>query len=243
MQDNEMDDLFRSKLEDFQAEPSQRVWTGIRAELDQSGSRARSILPLLRIAAAVLVLATGGIIFIPWNKHAGKMAVQTYATRSSPAAIKPGQQASAISRELKPERFEKNASLAIHHTKNLRHVPKATAGQPLTAVPAAAELPGQTLELANSPSSDVKPVFTVSDITITEKKLIEQRVVSIPAQANAAEKPLVKKHGIHNIGDLVNLVVARVDKRKDKVIEFSDEDDESTITGLNIGLIRIKKDK
>jgi hypothetical protein len=51
-----------------------------------------------------------------------------------------------------------------------------------------------------------------------------------------------RKHGIRNFGDIVNLVVAKVDKRKDKVIEFSDDDEDgSSITGINLGVIKVKK--
>jgi hypothetical protein len=41
----------------------------------------------------------------------------------------------------------------------------------------------------------------------------------------------------------LNVVIAAVDKRKDKVIEFSNTDgDESSITGINLGIIKIKKE-
>jgi hypothetical protein len=56
-------------------------------------------------------------------------------------------------------------------------------------------------------------------------------------------KPVAKKHGIRNFGDLVNLVVAKVDKRKDKLIQFTDsDDDESMISAVHIGAVKIKRD-
>jgi hypothetical protein len=41
----------------------------------------------------------------------------------------------------------------------------------------------------------------------------------------------------------VNLVVAKVDKRKDKLIQFSDSDDDgSVITAVHLGALKIKRD-
>jgi hypothetical protein len=242
MQDNEMDDLFRLELGNFETDPSERVWTGIRAELDDQSSRSRSIWPLLRIAASIIVLATGGIVLVPWKSGTANKAGHTFA-RLAPPAAKALAKVTVVERKVKPEVSENAPAAGVPRAKRPVIAGLAAKVPAITEEQVPVKQPEQTLELANSPSSDIRPAYPVSDITITEKILIERCGVI----ANAGEKPQApptRRHGIHNIGDLVNLVVARVDKRKDKVIEFSDnEDDESTITGLNIGLIRIKKDK
>jgi hypothetical protein len=81
------------------------------------------------------------------------------------------------------------------------------------------------------------------------------KIINIEQQ-KAAEKPLmiaaveqenvapVKKRGIHSLGSLINTIVAKIDKREDKLIEFTDNEDddsESTITGINLGIIKKKK--
>src|SRR3569832_1665246 len=66
MQDKEFDDVLRSKLEGFETEPSEKVWGGIDSELDSARRRA-VFVPLLRIAAIVVVAVTAGLLFIP--KH------------------------------------------------------------------------------------------------------------------------------------------------------------------------------
>jgi hypothetical protein len=68
MQDNEFDDLFRSKLDNFEIEPSAQVWQNIDAELDGK-HRKRSIFPMLSIAASIIVLITAGILFIPKKEN------------------------------------------------------------------------------------------------------------------------------------------------------------------------------
>src|SRR5581483_2087314 len=62
MQDRELDDVFRSKLEGFEAEPTERVWTGIYTGLDNE-KRRRIFIPL-RIAAGVIILLTAGLLLV-----------------------------------------------------------------------------------------------------------------------------------------------------------------------------------
>jgi len=67
-----------------------------------------------------------------------------------------------------------------------------------------------------------------------------------PALLVAATNSIKVKHKrIRSIGDVVNLVMAKVDKREDKLIQFTDSDDgdESNVTGINLGIINLKKEK
>ncbi len=64
MQDNDFDDLFRSKLEGFEAAPSANVWAGIDAELN-SKKRKKILVPFLSVAASIIVLVGAGLFFIP----------------------------------------------------------------------------------------------------------------------------------------------------------------------------------
>jgi hypothetical protein len=78
-------------------------------------------------------------------------------------------------------------------------------------------------------------------LAITAKPELVAAQLPVTAQPNAA--PAKTRHRIKSFGDLVNVVVAKVDKRKDKIIEFTDTDgDESTITGINLGFVSIKKE-
>ena len=45
------------------------------------------------------------------------------------------------------------------------------------------------------------------------------------------------------MGDLINFVVDKVDKREDKLIRFDTDDDNSSLIGINIGMIRFSKKK
>ena len=62
MQDKEFDDVFRSKLDGFEAEPSGRVWTGIDEGLD-AARRRKIFMPILRIAASIILVVGLGVLF------------------------------------------------------------------------------------------------------------------------------------------------------------------------------------
>jgi len=41
----------------------------------------------------------------------------------------------------------------------------------------------------------------------------------------------------------VNFVIAQVDKREDKLIEFTESDEGTEVSGINLGLLKIKSKK
>ena len=63
IQDREFDELLRSKLDGFEAQPSAKVWPGISDGLD-SATRRKTILPWLTIAASIAVLIGMGVLFM-----------------------------------------------------------------------------------------------------------------------------------------------------------------------------------
>ena len=97
-----------------------------------------------------------------------------------------------------------------------------------------------------NPELIVKEVPEPIEQPVNEK--LNDKPVLAAAQLPVADEPVAEtvkpKHKIKTFGDLVNVVVRKIDKRKDKLIEFTDvDDDESTITGINLGVLKIKKEK
>jgi hypothetical protein len=257
MQDNEFDDIFRSKLDGFEAEPSGKVWNGIDEELT-TRNRRKIFMPILRIAASVIVLVTAGLLFIP---HKGNVRKPVNHAKDDivKSALSEEKKQDAIAPVKQPEPI-KNAVHEVYINR-VAHVivpKKANAAVSLTQsqvvaketpepikpaeqqVLAAVEISRST-EIIKPVVPDNPPQFAVKATDDNaEVKPKSQITAQLPANDKAV-KP-AKRHGIHNMGDLVNLVVAKVDKRKDKAIEFTDsDDDESTITAVNIGPVKIKK--
>jgi len=261
-QDKEFDDLFRSKLDGFEVEPSAQVWAGIDARLD--GKKRRSIIPMLSIAASMILLIAAAVLFIPEGEnikpgHPKKNGPAI--SRIKPVTAKPVQDTpvnTVIKKDAEPANIIANSRVAgvQHHTKKME-APVTPAEQPAPVVvkqaPAKEEDQQLIAAAPTKPAEITTPVVPgpETQLSIKQPTTIETTGTNPTNTLTAAQpaltqqaKPVVKRHGIHNFGDLVNIVVAKVDKRKDKLIEFTDtDDDESTITAVNIGPVKIKKDK
>jgi hypothetical protein len=259
MQDKEFDDVFRSKLEDIEVEPSAQVWQNIDAELV---SKKRRMFPFLSIAASIILLLAAGILFIPKKEvtKPGKPGKNTLAHQVvKPTSVKAEQKKPESTSVVKEEQVAVTQIAAKSRT--IQHLAKKT-GTPtvereevkpsiaktepvkIEEQPVLAAAPQKVEENKTmAPNAEISAP-TKQEVTIDAVDLHTKPVLaSAPIPDIKRDKPSTKKKGIHNFGDLVNLVVARVDKRKDKVIEFTDtDDDQTTITGVHIGAINIKRD-
>ena len=108
---------------------------------------------------------------------------------------------------------------------------------------------GETVLAAVPETAITKPVVP-DDVPLTTKnaevktEFITKPVLAEMQPANKPVKPaLGKKHKIHSLGDLFNVMIASVDKRKDKFIEFTDTDEGDNITGINLGIVKVKKEQ
>ena len=138
---------------------------------------------------------------------------------------------------------KKASAIAVSVNADTAHVQQASAVKRDEQV--LAQAPQKPLTLS-------KPVVPEQVIQLTVRSSIDnlqggpQLADNTPVQGKTLvgnDNAVVKrKHKIHSFGDLVNLVVDKVDKRKDKVLEFTDDGDgDSNLTGVNLGIVKIKK--
>jgi hypothetical protein len=248
MQDNELDDLFRSKLGGMEIEPSAHVWDNIAAEI---GSKKKSIAPVLRIAATILILLAAGTWF--WSDEPAKVQQQTVArqkpakvTTSAPDATSTMPKAAdVVPVENNDQMTKAPASKLAAHKATHRPEPVMTSANERTSP--IKEVAEQPLLVAAESKPALQAVVPDGQIAIrtidTTPAAIRPLAIAPVMAANKPAQTPKKRHGIHSLGDLINVVVAKVDKREDKLIEFTETDDEdSNITGLNLGIIRVKKE-
>lgn len=111
-------------------------------------------------------------------------------------------------------------------------------------------------ELNDNSEKNVNPMQpneVIARLTTKEASVEQPKEVIVMASTDV---PLVTKdevvndnderdrRGIRNVGDLINYVVEKVDKREEKFIQFkTDDDDNSSIIGINIGMIRFSNRK
>lgn len=252
MQDNELDDLFRSKLGGLEVEPAAHVWANIHAEL--GGKKKKSWVPMLNIAATVLVLITAGTWFLLNEpiKIRHKQVTRIKVTPKVTENVKVSEL-----QTIKPVIAEVPA--AQHTPQNIASVSYATRVKHEATPVSVTAVVENVDEAATQSATQVlavvqnKPVLhaVVPEMSLTGADENEEQVLVKPINvaapvvmiAHETEKK-VKKRGIHSLGGLINAVIAKVDKREDKLIEFTESDeDEANVTGINLGLIKIKKDK
>jgi hypothetical protein len=254
MQDKEFDHLFNSKLDNFEIEPSPMVWENIASELHGKKAK-RSIMPYISIAASVIILISVGLLLF-------NQIEETF--------VKPIKRGKVVVKITKPETFDDTAKSIVVTASEITKAPTnevvtvskqmvfiapkvviddpvnqittktndqviadpITINQPALAVVAPLQkepvmvVPGKETSFAAAPADKQQVIET----TTTEETSTE--IMKTP----------VKKRGIHSLGGLIGALVAKVDKREDKLIEFTESDESgSTITGLNLGLIKIKK--
>jgi hypothetical protein len=246
MQDKEIDQLFRSEFENFEIEPSQQVWGNITDKLD-ANKRKKALFPYLSIAASILVIVAIGLYFIPQVKVNTKKPVQIAAVKNNvePKVIiapakdndlpKPSEKVIASVKKVNKAYKDDN----IRKDKETKKV--EIINQPTEQIAAVVE---RNNEILKPTVPDVETPLSIKIPITDDVPLITKPnalTVQIPQAKVIAAAP-AKKHRINSLGDLINVVVSKVDKRKDKIIEFTNtEDDESTISGLNLGVIKIKK--
>lgn len=254
MQDKEFDSLFRSKLENLEAEPTGQVWLGITEQLEgKSHYRA-----WLSIAASITVLAAAGLLFIPQKrngdvKHSDKVNIvktQQPVIKTEPVKAQP-EQKTAPEKMAQPVNQVARVRTKAINTETTRRKETVPASAPVIEnVVKHDEQP--VLVTVQEKSEPVKPVLPADAMPIIAKPSIADSQVSaqtvaaanIPPDKQETTQPKPKKR-VHGIGGFLNTVIAAVDKRKDKIIEFSnsDDDESSNISAVNLGILKFKKEK
>jgi len=255
MQDKDFDQLFRSKLDDFEAEPAGKVWDGIVDGLNGK-RRYRALLPWLSIAASITLLVAAGILFIP-QKHPGATKPPVKAaiaqTNLKPVVVKPD------SLIVKPKSIGQPAAV-VNNMAVVKRAKTTKTVSPGTLVQAAvttgvAKPEEQTVLASAQPKQDViNPVVPGVETPMSTKPTVDDVTAAVvpskaalTASALPANKPaetdvLKPKRSVHGIGGFLNAVIAKVDKRKTKLIEFNDaDDDETNVISVNLSAFKSKK--
>lgn len=255
MQDKEFDQLFNSKLNDFEIEPSAEVWQNIAGELNGKTAK-RSIIPYLSIAASIVVLASVSLWFFnrttekPYQ-HPVKMVKRTKPVKQQPdvgiAETAPNINiASSDVATSKPKIARGSARIRQQKIEN--QTPEKIKEETSITPDVAAKKPEQLLAIVPAEKVPVlKPAVSANEVALSAITLTDRPVGNIEKQSEAtsvpsAEKVPVKKR-VGGLGGFINTIVAAVDKREDKLIEFTDADNDegSRVTGVNLGIFKIKK--
>ncbi|WP_295768110.1 hypothetical protein [uncultured Mucilaginibacter sp.] len=253
MQDNELDELFRSKLGGLEMQPSAHIWDNINASLGKE--KKKPLIHTLSIAATLLVILSAGTWFA-LNKPAKVEQAHASAVIKKTNAIKQLQAADTKSDVINQpvvgvkKTNEKIQQVAVVKRKPIVEQAKSNAESVKEVIYDAATI-------TNEPEQILAAVVnvTVNKPVLPEMALATKTIDTVPAALKTthsvtsptlmAQQPEKKKRrGIHSLGGIINAVVSAVDKREDKFIEFTETDeDNANITGINLGLLKVKKEK
>lgn len=233
MQDKEFDQLFRDRFDGAEIHPSANLWDSISEELSPKPKRS---LPVYWMAAAVAVIAlTVGLLMPKQEKirlQATAMVNNEVAADSSVAVTKAPSQLSDVSSTV-ADKVESTPLIIAPRVKLSRREKELAALQPNTTTNRPVyKQPEVVKELAKvelkEDASKEEVVLAKADIPVEKTNVITET------------EPQQNK-GIRNVGDLVNYVVNKVDKREKKLIQFDTNDDNSSLVSFNIGFIKFNK--
>jgi hypothetical protein len=261
MQDNDFDNLFRTKLDGLEVEPSARVWNNISAEV--SGPQKRRLSPVWSIAATTVILMSAAAWFLtdkPVKVQQNRVAIQKKQSViiDGPAKNKEASTPVAVQKEASVSGDNSIAINKLARVKQgiLKRVnATAEAEKQDKAQPLNKDIAAPVVNLATQPVLAAVPAQSehkavVPDMSLSSPQLTATENSNQPAVTKVTEPVMAsqperkKKRGIHTLGGLINAVIAKVDKREDKLIEFTEtDDDQADITGINLGLFKVKKEK
>ncbi len=250
MQDKELDGLFKGKLDGLELEPSAHVWGNIMAELEPV--RQRKPLALYYSAAAMLAVAIGTALWLqPFKKEdnnqkpGGKLIAQTESI-AHPSKGKKVEEA-YTAQPVEQANAEAEHSTEIQQIKTLS--PSTQSQKAVVEKVSTAEQPQEVaLAATRTPKQILNPVVPDTDVEFTIKpELPKKSIIDIdpvteeaPVMAQAVQQTAKKRRSL--LGSIVNTVVATIDKRDEKLVEL-DEENGDRLTSINLGIVKITREK
>lgn len=244
IQDKDFDKLFATAFEDAEITPSRDLWSSIESKIEPKKKR---VIPVYWLsAAAVLLIATVGFLVYQQQEVKPKQFANNVEPKVvKPIVEKPQVQDSAKAEDAVTEQTEQVLPVsskpveAIAKT-TVKEVVKPVEKQKIVTAP---EMQKQETMIAKveDPKEDIKSKIEEAVFKSNPETVIASSVSTFKPDEVVGEDNHVENKGIRNVGDVVNLIVNKMDKRKDKLIQFRTDDDDSSISAVNIGPFKFGK--
>ena len=230
IQDKDFDNLFRDKFIDAEIEPSANLWAKIE---DQLAPKRKRIIPIYWMAAASIAIAiTAMLVFEKTEK------IQLRADDAIASIEKP------VVQDVVTTTVDEISSTNLVASKVKVQIAATIKNEaPENNIKNIQEVLQPNITLARLPIKQVdpKPIDVLAENPIVIAQVEPQQQNMNNDQIDEMDNVTARK-GIRNVGDLVNYVVDKVDKRDKKLVQFNtDDDDNSSIIGINIGFLKLNK--
>ncbi len=248
MLDKDFDAIFKSSSEDFEVAPATDSWNKISDKIDAKPVKKKN--PFLWMAAASIIIVLG-------------VGISLFTKPTATIKLHPdedNEMMSNLAQEQKDTESVTPMEETVVNKKSYKKSERAVMISNLSDKKAPEETVIDTFtELKNEPiDSELELVKTLKPIRtkLATERLIEQEEIakikktapvtlaqmSDDTNATLIDDTRVKIPKIPSVGDLVNFVIAKVDKREEKLIKMSrTEESNNEITGINLGLFKFRK--
>ncbi len=229
MKDKEFDQLFKDRLGDAEIEPSINLWNNIAEGLKP---RKKKSFSEYWIAAAIAVIIGFMLLISPKEE---KIRLQGNASIVNNHDLSTTQ--STIPKDSKREhkndvtKHESTPLVIAPRLKEVSSKDQFIVKRSVVAKTFALNTESDHINVESKPDDDIDHVHT--DNVIAKGELSDENDANLILENEASTK------GIRNVGDFVNYVVSKVDKREDKFLKFKTDDDNSSLVGINIGFIKL----
>ena len=259
--DKKFDEFFKSSFEDFEVEPSANSWSKIAQEIKQ---KPKKKFPIFWSAAASVLIVLGiglGLYTKPIEVIKLKPQTDDLTAKVEPKLEENKEQTLKNEQGAKNQEqkigIEKPALLANSIKKQpvrlQNKISEKNISKDATITSKATVLDLNNLEEDLARVKPVKRINSVAQQMIDDEakqiKFNGSKYTALALAQNTNDKNLNddgaitgRKVKIKSVGDLVNFVVAKVDKREEKIIKVSKtEESDNEITGINLGLFKFRK--
>ncbi len=247
--DKELDKLFQQRFEDAQFQPSEDVWQKIAGKMDQK-KKVKAFPVFWMAAASVVLVISAGLWFYRPVEVIRLQGVEQQMVENSSGIddFNPSVESKAsekVHSDVRDFNFP-NAKVAnvvsfeLSDANPSSELPKAS--KQITEIIAANNSTKKNNQEILHPRKEVKiPARYTGDqstLDVTQPDMIASADISETDIPVVSEQSSPRK--IRSIGSLVNFVISKVDHREDKIIEFKDGDEGSEVSGINLGVVKLK---
>ncbi|WGQ12080.1 hypothetical protein QG516_10565 [Pedobacter gandavensis] len=248
MQDKDFDQLFKDKFEGAEIRPSANLWGNIEKELTPKKKR---VFPIYWAAAAAVAVIAVSV---------GLLAPETEKMQLHGTTAGSGNSAAVINKA------GNNRTAAESTSTGAITVPFADEGDPTgTPLVLAPKLKLKNLVQENNlvavqrnekikrhqiKAVEMKTTLKEEELKSMPELATENVIANVPIpDVQRGDQELIEtegreRKGIRNVGDVINFVVDKLDKREQKLIQFkTDEDDNSSLIAVNIGILKFNSKK
>lgn len=240
MQDKDFDQLFKDKFEDAEIRPSTNLWSNIEKELTPKKKRVFPVYWAAAAAVAVIAVSVGLL-----SRETEKMQLHGSAStaavvENTPAVVNGASATRSIEEAATASTGEvsKETPLVLAPKLKLRNLVQENN---LVAVQRIEKINRHQLkpvEVKTKLEEDMKLTPELPNETVMASVIIPEVQDNdhlITETATGKEE----RKGIRNVGDVINFVVDKLDRRDKKLIQFkTDDDDNSSLIAVNIGILK-----